>query len=161
METMQLETVGLGFCVEDMPVGRKFQTIGRTITETDIVNFVSTTGMLEVLFTNMEYLERESVVKGRISPGSLVFCIIEGLLVQATIQGTGFAFIDMNLKMHAPTFAGDTVHAECEVIESRLSKSRPGTGLVRTRNRVYKQDGTLVMEYDPLRMMKSRAGRAA
>src|SRR3982751_4906517 len=94
-----METVGMGFCVEDMPVGRKFRTIGRTITEVDIVNFVNTTGMTEVLFTNREYLAKESLVKGRISPGSLVFCIIEGLLIQSTIQCTGLAFLDMNLKI--------------------------------------------------------------
>ena len=45
-----METVGLGFFFEDMPAGRIFKTIGRTITETDIVNFVNTTGMVEVLF---------------------------------------------------------------------------------------------------------------
>lgn len=156
-----METVGLGFCVEDMPVGRQFKTVGRTITEVDIVNFVSTTGMLEVLFTNLEYVDTESAIKGRISPGALVFCIAEGLLIQSTIQGTGLAFMEMHLKVLAPTFAGDTIHVECEVIESRFSKSRPGTGLVRTLNKVFKQDGTQVMEYDPLRMMKRRSQDAA
>lgn len=151
-----METVGLGFCVEDMPVGRQFKTIGRTITEPDIVSFVNTTGMLEVLFTNYEYIQNESAMKGRVSPGSLVFCISEGLLIQSTIQATGMAFIDMQLSVLAPTFAGDTIHVECEVIESRFSRSRPDAGLVRTRNKVFKQDGTQVMEYTPLRMMKRR-----
>ena len=31
-----METVGLGFYFEDLPVGRKFKTVGRTITEVDI-----------------------------------------------------------------------------------------------------------------------------
>jgi acyl dehydratase len=53
-------------------------------------------------------------------------------------------------------FAGDTIHVECEVIESRRSNSRPNRGLVRTRNRIIKQDGTLVQEYTPLRMVKAR-----
>ena len=52
--------------------------------------------------------------------------------------------------------AGDTIHVECEVIESRRSNSRPDRGLVRTRNRIIKQDGTLVQEYTPLRMVKAR-----
>jgi len=43
-----METLGLGLCLEDLPVGRKFKTVGRTITEADIVNFVNTTGMGEV-----------------------------------------------------------------------------------------------------------------
>ena len=53
-----METVGLGFCFEDLPVGRRFKTIGRTVTEADITNFVNCTGMVEVLFTNLEFLAR-------------------------------------------------------------------------------------------------------
>lgn len=151
-----METVGLGLYVEDLPVGRQFKTIGRTITEPDLVSFVNTTGMVEVLFTNIEYLKHESTIKGRVCPGSMVFCIAEGLLIQATMQGTGMAFLDMQLAVLAPTFAGDTIHVECEVIESRFSRSRPDVGLVRTRNKVFKQDGTQVMEYTPLRMVKRR-----
>ena len=55
-----METVGLGLFYEDLPVGREFKTIGRTITESDIVNFINCTGMVEVLFTNMEFLKEES-----------------------------------------------------------------------------------------------------
>jgi len=52
-EEDSMETVGLGFCFEDLPVGRRFKTIGRTVTEADITNFVNCTGMVEVLFTNL------------------------------------------------------------------------------------------------------------
>lgn len=151
-----METVGLGFFFEDLELGREFKTIGRTVTETDIVNFVSTTGMLEVLFTDLDFLETESDIKGRVAPGALAYCLAEGLLVQSTMQHTGFAFLGMNLEIKNPVFAGDTIHVECEVIEARLSKSRPGRGLVRTRNRIVKQDGTVAIEYTPLRMIKCR-----
>ena len=152
-----METVGIGMHFEDLPLGRQFKTVGRTITETDIVNFVNTTGMLEVLFTNYEFLKHESDIKGRVSPGALVFCIAEGLLTQATMQHTGYAFLNMQYDIKGPVVAGDTIHVECEVIESRRSNSRPNRGLVRTRNRIYKQDGTLVLEYTPLRMVKARS----
>ena len=45
-----METVGLGMCWEDLKVGYKFRTIGRTITEADLVNFINATGMAETLF---------------------------------------------------------------------------------------------------------------
>ena len=38
---IEMETVGLGRYFEDMTVGTQFKTIGRTITETDSVNFVN------------------------------------------------------------------------------------------------------------------------
>lgn len=153
-----METVGLGFFYEDLPVGRAFKTIGRTVTEADITNFINATGMVEVLFTNTEFLREESDIKGRVAPGALAYCFGEGLLVQSVMQHTGLAFLGMELKIEGPTFAGDTLHVECEVIEARLSESRPGRGLVRTRNRVIKQDGTPVLTYTPLRMIKCRDG---
>jgi len=151
-----METVGLGFCLEDLPLGRQFKTVGRTVTEPDIVNFINTIGMTEVLFTNQEFLYGQAGYKGRLAPGSLVFCFAEGLLAQATMQGTGFAFLGMELKIFGPTFAGDTIHVECEVLESRASESRPERGLVRTKNNVMNQRGEMVMQYTPLRMIKRR-----
>jgi acyl dehydratase len=79
------------------------------------------------------------------------------LLVQATMQHTGFAFLNMELDIKGPTFVNDTIHVECEVMECRESGKRPGMGLVRTRNRVVKQDGTEVLVYTPLRMVKGRS----
>jgi acyl dehydratase len=151
-----METLGIGLHFEDATLGRKFRTIGRTVTEPDIVNFINCTGMTEVLFTNLEFLKQESDIKGRLAPGALVFCFAEGLLVQATMQHTGYAFLHMEFDIKGPVVAGDTIHVECEVIEARRSKNRPNRGLVRTRNVVRKQDGSVVLEYTPLRMMKAR-----
>ena len=151
-----METVGLGLYFEDQPVGRQYRTIGRTISEADITNFVNATGMVEVLFTNAEFLATESDIKGRPAPGALVYAVAEGLLVQGTMQHTGLAFLHMELSVESPVVAGDTIHAECEVIEARRSQSRPGRGLVRTRVRVVKQDGGTALVYTPLRMVRCR-----
>ena len=133
---VSVETVGLGFYFEDLPVGRRFRTIGRTVTEADITSFVNCTGMVEVLFTNTEFLREESDIKQRLAPAALSYCFAEGLLVQATMQHTGFAFLGMELTIENPVFAGDTIHVECEVIEARRSKSRPNRGLVHRDSRV-------------------------
>ncbi len=150
-----METVGLGFHYEDLPVGREFKTIGRTITETDITNFINTTGMVETMFTDLEFLKTDSDIKGRVSPGALVYTFAEGLLVQSTMQHTGFAFLNMQLDIHSPTFAGDTIHVECKVVEARLT-SRSGRGLVRTKNKIINQKAETVITYTPLRMIKCK-----
>jgi acyl dehydratase len=75
-----METVGLGLHFEDLPVGRTLRTIGRTVTEPDIVNFINCTGLLEVLFTNLEFLRHESDIKGRPAPAALAYTFAEGLL---------------------------------------------------------------------------------
>jgi acyl dehydratase len=151
-----METLGLGLHFEDLPVGRKFKTIGRTVTEVDIVNFVNCTGMVEVLFTNAEFMKNESDIKGRLAPAMLAYAFAEGLLIQSTMQHTAYAFLGMQFDIKGPVFAGDTIHVECEVVEARPSKSRPGRGLVRTRNVIRKQDGSVAIEYSPLRMVKCR-----
>jgi acyl dehydratase len=151
------EVLGLGLYFEDLPLGRKFRTIGRTLTETDLVNFISVTGMTEVLFSNVEFPKTESDIKQRVVPAAMVYAFAEGLLVHSTMQHTGFAFLHMELNVESPTFADDTIQVECEVIESRRSTSRPNRGLVRSRNRVVKQDGTPVLTYTPLRMVKARS----
>lgn len=151
-----MEIVGLGFHFEEMPIGRKFRTIGRTITESDLVNYINCLGLVEVLFTNAEFREKESDIKGRLVPGMLAHGMAEGLLVQATMQHTGFAFLEMELKMENPCYVGDTIHVEVEVLEARLSRSRSGRGIVRTHNRVVRQDGTVILSYTPVRMIKCR-----
>src|SRR5690606_17321891 len=103
--------------------------------------------------TNLEFLRRDSDIKGRLAPAALVYTFAEGLLVQSTMQHTGYAFLNMQLDVKNPVFAGDTIHVECEVIESRLSRSKPSRGLVRTSNSVVKQDGTVALVYTPLRMI--------
>lgn len=150
-----MDIVGLGLFYEDLPLGRTFRTIGRTVTEADITIFVNATGMVEVLFTNLEFLKNDSDIKGRVAPGALVYSFAEGLLVQSTMQHTGYAFLNMELNVDGPVFAGDTIHVECEVIESRLT-SKGGRGLVRTRNKVVNQNGKTVLTYTPLRLVKCR-----
>jgi len=149
------ELLGRGFYWQDMPVGKSWRTFGRTITEPDLVNFISCTGMLEVLFTNEIYRQTESAIKGRLVPGALVFSMAEGLVIGGTIQGTGMAFLGMDLEIKGPTFVGDTISVVLEVTESRAA-SKGNRGLVRTRNTIVNQKGEAVMIYSPLRMMKGR-----
>jgi len=153
----QVTELGLGLFFEDWTVGRKFRSVGRTIQNADVCAFINVTHMNEVLFTDMEHARNESAMKGRVVPAALSYCFGEGLCLANTLQHTGIAFLDMALSIDNPAFVGDTIHVEIEVIEARRSKSRPDRGLVRTRNRVVKSDGTLVLTYTPLRLVKCRA----
>ncbi len=154
--TGDVPTLGLGLRWEDTPVGFRFRTIGRTITEADITAFVGVTGMTEVLFTNTEYLKEQSLFGGkRLVPGALVYSFAEGMLMQSVVQGVGLAFLGMELEVKKPSFAGDTIHLDCEVIEARAT-SKPGRGIVKTRNRVLNQAGDTVMVYTPTRLVKGR-----
>jgi acyl dehydratase len=151
-----MELVGLGWYFEDMTVGRQFRTIGRTITETDIINFVNCTGLTEVFFINREAIEKESAFGRRFAPAALSYCFSEAQIAQATLQYTGLVMLHLELDIKGPVFEGDTIHAECEVLESRLNRKDPSRGIVRTRVRIVKQDDTVACEYSPTRMIKCR-----
>jgi acyl dehydratase len=150
-----MRVVGLGLHWDELKVGEQFRTVGRTVTEADIVNFIGCTGMLEVLFTDLEYLKEHAPMKGRVAPAALAYTFAEGLLVQSTMQHTGLAFLNMTLDVKGPTFAGDTLHVECEVIEIRPT-SKGNRGLVRTFNKVVNQKGETVLTYNPLRLMAGK-----
>lgn len=149
-----MKQLGHGFYWQDLVVGDRFRTFGRTITETDIITFVNCVGLHEPLFIDAEYRRTQSAMQGFAAPGSLVFSIAEGLTLAGTGHGTGLAFLQTTIDVKAPVMAGDTIHVELEVIESRATSK--GRGLVRTANSVKNQRGEIVMTYNPLRLMKGR-----
>ncbi len=143
-----------GFYFEEVEVGLKFQTRGRTITEPDLVSFCNLTWMTESLFTDLEHPREGAASGGRVIPGVMVYAIAEGLLTH-TMERTGMAFLHADFTMKGATYVGDTVHVEVEVLESRPT-SKPGRGLVRTRNIVRKHTGEECIVYEPLRMLRSK-----
>lgn len=151
-----METLGIGLYLEDLPAGRKFKTFGRTVTEADIVNFVNCVGMTEVLFVNTEFLKSGSEIGRRFAPGALTFSFAEALLAVYSSQLTGQAFLGLELNIKMPTYMGDTIHVETEVLESRRSKSKPHVGIVKSNNNVVNQNGDVVMTYVAKRMISAR-----
>jgi acyl dehydratase len=155
MSADDYEQLGGGFYWQEMKVGRKFRTIGRSIFESDLISFIGVTGMGEVLFNNLEYIEHESPTGKRIVPGALALSIAEGMVMQSTLQNTGFAFLSMTMDIKGPVCVGDTLHVDLEVTESRAA-SRGNRGLVRTVNKIINQNGECAIEYSPLRLMKGQ-----
>ncbi len=153
-----IKLLGTGPFWDDLSVGDRFRTVGRTITETDLVNFVNLSWLTEELFTNTED-RKNMAIEGRVVPAALVYSCAEGLLLPM-IQGTGLAFLNATLDVKGPTFVGDTIHVECKVSEVRET-SKGHRGLVRTENQVVNQKGETVLVYNPLRMMKGSKGQKA
>jgi len=146
------QVVGRGFCFEDLRVGYRFRTHRRSITESDVAAFVNLTWLTEELFTVADDAAR--AIKGRAVPGALVYAFAEGLLLP-TMQDTGLAFLGASIDVKAPTLVGDTIHVESEVTEHRLTSKRD-RGLVRFLNQVINQRNEIVLEYNPLRLLKRK-----
>ncbi len=101
--------LGQGYYWQDIEVGQVFETFRRTVTETDLVNFISTTGMLEAIFIEAGY--EGGAIQGRPVPAALTYALIEGFILQTMIQGTGLAMLELTQKIHGPVVVGDTIRA--------------------------------------------------
>ncbi|MFA4911756.1 MAG: MaoC/PaaZ C-terminal domain-containing protein [Desulfobacteria bacterium] len=142
---------------EELNVGDRFVTMARTITETDIVNFVALAGFYEELFMNMEYVKNESVFQKRIAPGALVYSIAEGLLVALGLfHATGIAFLGLKeMKMMSPVACNDTIRVEIEVIEKSMTK-KPDRGVITSKHEVKNQKDAVVMVFWVTRMVRRK-----
>ena len=143
-----MQIIGRGFTFDDLKLGTRFRTHRRTIYEADLAAFINLSWLTEELFA----VEEEG--RKRLVPGALVYSFAEGLLL-ASMQDTGLAFLNATLDVKGPTVVGDTIHVECEVVEHRPA-SKGERGLVRFANKVVNQRGEVVLEYNPLRLLKKR-----
>ena len=144
-----------GLYFEDYAAGTPFETNGRTITETDLVNFVGVSGMFESLFVDVESL-RDTPYRGRLVPGALTYAFAEGLVIQrGALQGRGLAFLGAEIAVRAPVYVGDTLRVRAEHVSSRETR-RADRGIVTTRQHVVNQRGEEVMTYTATRMIRRR-----
>ena len=147
-----------GMTFEQHKVGDVHRTLGRTVSETDIVTFVNLCGFTEPLFMDMEYVARESLFQQRAAPGALTFALSEGLIMQTgLIHGTGMAYLGGKLRVTAPVLEGDTLTVEVEVADKRETK-KPDRGIVTCRHHALNQRGELVLDARVQRMIR-RVGR--
>jgi len=147
-----------GLTFDGFHPGDRFTTGRRTITEHDIMQFVTLVGLSEPLFLDLEYIRNESLFGERIAPGSLTFGMAEGLTVQTgIIHGTGMAFAGLDkMRLFGPVKVNDTIQVEIEVLDLKPIPARDG-GIVRYRQWVKNQRGETVMEYDVARLIRSAA----
>jgi acyl dehydratase len=149
----------LGMTYEEMTVGRMITTARRTVTETDLINFITLGGFTEPLFWDATHAASAGYT-GRLVPGALVYVLAEGLVLQTNVlHGTGMAFMGMRLDINGAVYVGDTISCEVEITESRPS-SKPGRGVVTSRNVVRNQRGEEVLVYAPVRLIRGRAQTA-
>lgn len=153
-----LPRLGQGFVWQDLTVGQRLRTFRRTVTETDLVNFISVTGMLEAIFIDADY--EGSAIAGRPVPAALTYTLIEGFILQTMIQGTGLAMLELVQKIHAPVLVGDSIEAVVEVTGIKPT-SRSGRAVVDSRIEVFNQHGRCVMHYDARRLLAGRAADAS
>jgi 3-hydroxybutyryl-CoA dehydratase len=152
-QTRDPQPLGRGFYWQEIEAGDRFRTWRRTVTESDLVNFISATGMLEAIFIDAQY--EHGAMRGRAVPAALTSGLIEGLLFQTMVQGTGLALLEFSLKTEAPVLVNDSIYGVVEVEEVKPT-SRNNRAVVTSRIDVFNQRDELVMTYSARRLLAGR-----
>ena len=141
---------------EDFELGETHTTMGRTLTEADVMSFVGFSGVWEEIFINDQYAREQTIFNKRVVPGLCILVAVEGLYVLTGHTHHGRAFLGLDeLRLVAPVVCGDTIRAEVTVDAMRPTR-REGHGILTLRHRVVNQDDVEVMTYRTTRMMERR-----
>ena len=120
-----------GLWYEELQVGVRYRhSPGRTISEADNTFFSALTMNQQALHVDEVY-SAEQEFGGRLVNSMMTLAMVVGLSVNQLTQGTMVANLGFSeVKFPAPLRHGDTLRAETVVVDKRLSKSRPGQGVV-------------------------------
>lgn len=121
-----------GLWFEEFEVGTVYDhRPGRTVTEADNVLFTTLTMNTQALHLDQAASEELAPFHDRLVNSMFTLSTLVGLSVAQLTQGTIVANLGFSdISFPAPVRHGDTLYAETLVVDKRLSRSRPGEGLV-------------------------------
>ncbi len=149
---------------EDYPVGKGRHTEGRTITETDIINFAGLTGDYNPQYTDVEFA-RKSPYGERIAQPMMVFSVAfrfwgqdRDLYFPWAKNKYAAGHLSDRAIFLAPVKIGDTISCIYRKTGGRVSSSKPEIGIVTHELQIVNQRNEVVQEVATTHMVASRAG---
>ena len=136
---------------EDYNLGDARTSLGRTVTESDIVLHAGQTGDFFPHHMDAEWCKTQPF-KQRIAHGTLIFSIAIGQTA-TQINPEAFSKGYDRLRFIKPVFIGDTIRTKVTVTEVTLDK-KPGFGKITEHVEVFNQEDTLVMVCDHILLAK-------
>lgn len=143
---------------EDYEIGSSRTTLGRTITETDLVVHAGHTGDFFPHHMDAEYMKGTPFGQ-RIAHGTLVFSIGIGLTA-SVINPVAFSYGYDRLRFIRPVFIGDTIKTRATITAKEDDPKRPDAGRVIERCEVINQRGEVVLAADHIYIVERRPGTA-
>jgi len=131
--------------LEDFTVGERIKHWpGRTIRDFDDTWFTLMTMNTNPLHFDEHFASRSQHGRCLVN-GTLVFALTVGMSVR-DISETALANLEYEKVLHlAPTFHGDTLYAESDVLEVTPSQTKPDRGVVYVETRARNQKGEVVL----------------
>jgi acyl dehydratase len=150
--------VQFGRYYEEFEVGAVYKHWpGKTVTEYDDHLFCLLTMNHHPLHMDAHYAGETTDFGKNVVVGNYIYSLLLGMSVP-DISGKAIANLEVESLRHiAPTFHGDTIYGESEVLDKTPSKSKDDRGIVYVETRGYKQDGTVVCVYRRKVMVPKRS----
>jgi 3-hydroxybutyryl-CoA dehydratase len=142
---------------DDVEVGQQWESLGRTITETDVVQFAGLSGDFNPIHTDHEFA-RSTPFRRPIAHGLLVFSVASGLGVSCPPMRTLAVLQIREWHFREPVFFGDTIRVVGEVAHKE-ARARGRRGEITWRRRIVNQEGKVVQEGVVVTLVEGRAGR--
>jgi acyl dehydratase len=139
---------------DDVAVGQSWESLGRTITEADIVNFAGLSGDFNPIHTDHEFAA-STPFRRPIAHGLLVFSVGSGLGIFAPPMRTLAILEIKEWRFHEPVYIGDTLRVRSEVLHKQ-PRGRGRRGVVTWRREIMKQDGKLAQAGITLTLVEGR-----
>lgn len=139
---------------EDYAPGETRETLGRTITETDIVLHAGQTGDFFPHHVDAEFAARTEFGQ-RLAHGTLIFSVGVGLTA-GEVNPASFSYGYDRLRFVRPVFIGDTISTRVTIIDAQPDPKRPAQGRVVERCEVNNQRGELVLVCDHIILVDRR-----
>ena len=139
---------------EDYQIGLTRDTLGRTITETDIVMHAGQTGDFYPHHMDAEWCKLQPF-RQRMAHGTLVFSIAIGLTA-GEINPEAFSYGYDRLRFIKPVFIGDTLRVRVTIKEKRDAPKLPDHGIVVEVCEVFNQNQQTVMACEHLLVVKRK-----
>ena len=144
-----------GLYFEEFVIGDTVESVGRTVTEADIVLFAGLSGDYNLIHTDAEYAKNQ-IFGQRVAHGLLVLSIASGMAVRlGFMEDTVIAFRGLEWKFVKPVFIGDTVRLRV-TIEEKKEMRRMGGGLVNFKMEVINQNNEVCQRGNWEILCKSR-----
>jgi acyl dehydratase len=140
---------------EDFLSGTQRETIGRTITEADIVLHAGQTGDFYPHHMDAEWCRTQPFGQ-RMAHGTLIFSVAVGMTAGA-INPRAMSYGYDRLRFVRPVFIGDTIHVRVSIKETRSDPKRPAHGIVVEALEVVNQKNETVLVAEHLLLVERRS----